>query len=103
MQGAEISTSAATVAATASAISAATSADAAGSLITEIPGSHANTTCGASADHQLRGLNLLISRNQSSGFLMSDPTPPMVWPALLPTFLFFGGLASAALLTQLIT
>jgi len=27
----------------------------------------------------------------------------MVWPALLPTFLFFGGLASAALLTQLIT
>ena len=103
MQGAEISTSAGTFAATASAISAATSADAAGSLITEIPGSHANTTCGASADHQLRGLNLLISRNQSSGFLMSDPTPPMVWPALLPTFLFFGGLASAALLTQLIT
>ena len=99
MQGAEISTSAAT----ASAISAATSADAAGSLITEIPGSHANTTCGASADHQLRGLNLLVSRYQISGFLMSDPTPPMVWPALLPTFLFFGGLASAALLTQLIT
>ena len=103
MQGAEISTSAGTFAATAAVISAATSADAAGSLIAEIPGSHANTTCGASADHQLRGLNLLISRNQSSGFLMSDTTPPMVWPALLPTFLFFGGLASAALLTQLIT
>tara|TARA_Y100001978_G_scaffold197403_1_gene208204 strand:+ start:948 stop:1052 length:105 start_codon:yes stop_codon:yes gene_type:complete len=34
---------------------------------------------------------------------MSDPTPPTVWPALLPTFLFFGGLGSAALLTQLIT
>ena len=34
--------------------------------------------------------------------LMSNPTQPMVWPALLPTFLFFGGLASAALLTQLV-
>jgi len=33
---------------------------------------------------------------------MSDQTQPSVWPAMLPTFLFFGGLASAALLTQLI-
>jgi len=33
---------------------------------------------------------------------MSDQTQPSVWPAMLPMFLFFGGLASAALLTQLI-
>ena len=33
--------------------------------------------------------------------LMSDPTQPSVWPAMLPTVLFFGGLGSAALLTQL--
>ena len=33
--------------------------------------------------------------------LMSDPTQPSVWPAMLPTVLFFGGLGSAAMLTQL--
>ena len=34
---------------------------------------------------------------------MTDQQQTAVWPALLPTFLFFGGLASAALLTQLIS
>ena len=34
--------------------------------------------------------------------LMSDQTQSAVWPTLVPTFLFFGGLGCAALLSQLL-
>ena len=33
---------------------------------------------------------------------MPEQSQTAIWPALLPTFLFLGGLGSAALLTQLI-
>ena len=40
--------------------------------------------------------------SENEGKQMSNQSQTAVWPALLPAFLFFGGLASAALLTQLI-
>ena len=68
----------------------------------QIPRNQANTTCAPSAHHLGLSRSLLISQDQMQIQRMSDPTQPSVWPAMLPTFLFFGGLASAALLTQLI-